>query len=66
MRNTAMHKQNDFFILINDPEKLAMGEWQKFTRGFQRPQKYLLSGIEMSNMTLNWIFSLILMTIIKV
>ena len=40
-----------------------MGEWPKFTK---RPQKYLLSGIEMSNMTLNWMFSLILMTIIKV
>ena len=63
MRNTEMHKQNDFLILINDPENLAMGEWLKFTK---RRQKYLLSGIEMSNMTLNWIFSLILMAIIKV
>ena len=26
-----MHKQNDFLILINDPENLAMGEWLKFT-----------------------------------
>ena len=54
-------------MIINDPENLAMGEWLKFTsRGLWRPQKYLLSGIEMSNMTLNWIFSLILMTIIIV
>ena len=58
-----MHKQNDFLTQINDLGNLAIGEWLKFTK---RPQKYLLSGTEMSNMTLNWIFSLILMTIIKV